>query len=116
MTTREFYDLTGGNYGEVIRRLQDEKRVARFVMLFKKDPGFEELEMSLTQGDAASAFRAAHTLKGVCLNLGFDRLFNHVNDVTELLRGGDTVRAQEEMPPLRECYREIIEAIDKLQL
>lgn len=116
MTTREFYDQTGGNYGEVIRRLQDEKRVARFVMLFKKDPGFEELEMSLTQGDAAAAFRAAHTLKGVCLNLGFDRLFNHVNDVTELLRGGDTVRAQEEMPTLRECYREIIEAIDRLQL
>ena len=32
------------------------------------------------------AFRSAHTLKGVCQNLSFDRLYEVSNELTELLR------------------------------
>ena len=34
------------------------------------------------------AFRAAHTLKGVCQNLGFTNLYQPTYDLTEVLRTG----------------------------
>jgi len=34
------------------------------------------------------AFRAAHTLKGVCQNLGFTNLYQPTCDLTEVLRTG----------------------------
>ena len=33
-------------------------------------------------------FRAAHTLKGVCVNLGFDKLYEASSKITEQLRAG----------------------------
>ena len=39
-----------------------------------------------------AAFRAAHTLKGICLNLGFSCLGKAASELAEYLRGrGDTV-------------------------
>ena len=37
-------------------------------------------------GKREEAFRAAHTLKGVCANLCFDRLLASAGQLTELLR------------------------------
>lgn len=37
--------------------------------------------------DAETAFRAAHTLKGLCMNLGFDSLYEVSSALTENLRG-----------------------------
>lgn len=34
------------------------------------------------------SFRAAHTLKGVCVNLGFDKLYEASSKLTEQLRAG----------------------------
>lgn len=41
--------------------------------------------------DAEGAFMAAHTLKGVSQNLGFDNLYEPAVVVTEALRGADAV-------------------------
>ena len=35
------------------------------------------------------AFRAAHTLKGVCMNLGFDHLYKPSFEITESLRASN---------------------------
>ena len=40
----------------------------------------------MQSGERKDAFRAAHTLKGVCANLSFDRLFSSADQLTELLR------------------------------
>ena len=37
-------------------------------------------------GKREEAFRAAHTLKGICATLSFDRLLSEVEPLTELLR------------------------------
>ncbi len=116
MTIREFYDLTGGDYEGILERFLDDSRILKFVKMFKDDPSFEELEMALAQEKADKAFRAAHTLKGVCLNLGFERLFDYTKDVTEALREKDVAKAQADMPPLRTCYREILEAVEQVHL
>ncbi len=39
--------------------------------------------------------RAAHTLKGVCLNLGFDELYEASAEITEKLRGKETAGSED---------------------
>ena len=112
MTLREFYDHTGGDYEGVLSRVFDEGRIRKYVKMFKNDPSYEELEMFLEQGDVEQAFRASHTLKGVCLNIGFSRLYSHADTITEALRGKNLKLARENMPHLRASYKEIIEGID----
>ena len=57
--------MLGGNYDEVIGRLQREELVRRFVKRFLTDRTHENLVAARKKNDVASAFRAAHTLKGV---------------------------------------------------
>ena len=86
MTTKECYEKIGSNYESVLGRFGSEALVKRFALKFLKDPSYAELSEALEVRDAERAFRAAHTLKGVCLNLGFDRLYRSAGQLTELLR------------------------------
>ena len=65
MTIREFYTVIGVNCDEVLGRLQHEELVRRFVKRFLTDRTHENLVAARNNNDVASAFRAAHTLKGV---------------------------------------------------
>ena len=49
--------------------------IGRFVRMFLQDDSFQILEEALRRGDVKEAFRGAHTLKGVCQNLGFSNLY-----------------------------------------
>lgn len=75
MTVKECYEQMGSDYEGVLERLGSEAIVKRFALKFLQDPSFAQLKESLAKNDGEEAFRAAHTLKGVCLNLGFDELF-----------------------------------------
>lgn len=74
MTLKECYDALGGNYEDTVRRLYNEKLVEKFLFKFEEDPSFENLKKALEEEDLEAAFRAAHTLKGVAQNMGFDNL------------------------------------------
>ena len=65
----------GADYNEVFRRLYNEAMIRKFVLLFPKDDSFHNLEAALKEQNVKEAFRAAHTLKGVCQNLGFSNLY-----------------------------------------
>ncbi len=86
MNLEELYGKIGGSYDAVLSRLGSEDMIRRFVMKFAGDPTFGNLARGFSEGDAEAAFRAAHTLKGVCSNLGFDRLFTTASELTEDLR------------------------------
>ena len=86
MTITQFYEKAGGEYSAVLNRLGSEAMIKRFVLKFPKDPGFAELAKGFSDRDAERAFRAAHTMKGICANLGFDSLFHSVSALTESLR------------------------------
>lgn len=87
MTVRESYEKMGANYDGVLSRLGNEMLIKKFAVKFLKDPSFQDLTDAIEQGDAEHAFRAAHTLKGICLNLGFDNLYKPSEALTEKLRG-----------------------------
>ena len=86
MTVRESYEKIGSNFDEVLRRLGSEALVKRFALKFLNDTSFQDLKDALVKKDGETAFRAAHTLKGVCLNLGFDRLYEVSAELTEKLK------------------------------
>lgn len=89
MTIKEAYAAFGGDYDDVVSRMMTEKLVTKFVLKFLNDKSYEMLCESLSNEDYDTAFRAAHTLKGVCQNLSFTKLFESSNNLTESLRGNE---------------------------
>ena len=67
-------------------RLHSEALIRRFALKFLEDQSYIQLKQALENKNYEDAFRGAHTLKGVCQNLSFDRLYEVSNDLTELLR------------------------------
>ena len=74
MSIEECYRQIGGDYNQVLARLMTPKLVARFIAKFLGDNSFDLLRTALEQGNCKEAFRAAHTLKGVCQSLGLGNL------------------------------------------
>jgi len=110
MTLKEKYINTGSNYDETIGRLGSEAFLQRLIGKFKEDNNMDLLDKALLAKDAEAAFRAAHTLKGIALNLGFTKLAKSSSDLTELLRGKSSV--PEGFAPLLDAvkadYKELI--------
>ena len=89
MTIVECYQQLGGNLENAKTRLPSDSLIKRFIIKFLDDSSYSELCDALQKGQRDEAFRAAHTLKGVCANLGFDQLENSASALTELLRPKD---------------------------
>ena len=88
MTLKECYAALGGDYDEAMGRLRSEKLVQKFVLKFLNDGSYGLLCGSLASGDRDEAFRAAHTIKGVCANLAYNALLESSEALTEALRDG----------------------------
>ncbi len=62
------------------------------------------------------AFRAAHTLKGICLNLGFDALETTSSALTEYLRASKkTEECEELMERVTVEYEKLVNALQKTE-
>lgn len=115
MTIKECYEKVGSDYDGVLKRLGSEALVKRFAVKFLNDPSFQELTDGLAAQDGEKAFRAAHTLKGVCLNLGFiTELYKVSAELTEVLRGRETAGSDELYAQVKEQYTSLTEAIREL--
>lgn len=89
MDLKTCYEQMAGDYEAVMGRLRQEEREAKFLRLFLADENFELLTRSLAGEDWPTAFRAAHSLKGVALNLGLSALAKSSSELTECLRPGE---------------------------
>ena len=115
MDLRECYAQLGGDYEAVMGRLRQEERVMKFLRLFPADENFQVLTQALEKEDWSAAFRAAHSMKGVALNLGFTALAKSASDLTECLRPGTP---EGDPAPLygkvEEDYKKTLAAIETL--
>lgn len=118
MNIREFYQEIGSDYGEVERRLGSERLVVRFVSKFVGDPTYDMLEEAFATEDPEGAFRAAHTLKGVCSNLGFGKLRQASSALTEFLRLGNHALSEGKdlLDAVREEYAAVLRAQKELNV
>ena len=114
----DFFKTVGSEAKTVLDRLGgSEMLVRKFLGKFKDDKSFSELTAALEAGDIDTAFRAAHTMKGVCANLGLDSLFKLSSEVTEILRPkaeGAIEEAKKKMPELKKEYERVLEELKKL--
>jgi len=87
MTLKECYQAMGANYDEVLGRLRSEALVRKFAIRFLDDDSHAKFQRAMEAQDGDEAFLAAHTIKGVSQNLGFTRLYETSEALTEALRG-----------------------------
>ena len=86
MTVKECYEAFGGNYEEVVSRLRTDERIARFLQKVVDDGSYKLLIDSIATNNVDEAFRAAHTLKGVCGNLSITKFGESSTALCEYLR------------------------------
>ncbi len=111
----QFYTAVGGRASEIIARLGGSAAlVQRFLGKFPADGSLAELREALSSGDTKTAFRAAHTLKGLCANLGLENLRQRASDTTELLRDDRLDDARASLPALEAEYAAVLAALKGL--
>ena len=114
MNVRECYEKMGADFDEVLGRLGTNDMVARFAKKFPDDGSFAGIFEALDKGNIQEAFRAVHTLKGVCLNLGLTQLHKVSFELTELFRAGSIDGADELLEKLKEQYEITVDSIKQI--
>ena len=115
MDLKEFYERIGGGYDEAMSQLRKEERIVKYLGMFLKDDSFSILKNAMESGDMETAFRGAHTLKGVSANLALGKLKTTSSALTEDLRGGrDIEHAKAFYPEVAMWYETVIETIKEL--
>lgn len=109
MDLKDFYQEIGGSCEEVLGRFSGmEAMVKKFLGKFKDDLSYQKLEEAVAKMDATEIDHAAHTLKGVCSNLGFSRLQKYAEDLMFHVR---EQKPMEEVPALMEKVKTEYEAV-----
>jgi len=116
MTIREVYESIGADYRDAMERLPGEAFVTRFALKFLDDKSYQNLKDALAAGNAEDAFRAAHTLKGVCQNLGFENLYVPSAALTEALRGRTFDGVADLVSPVDAEYEKTVAALNKFKV
>ena len=114
MTLKEFYEQIDGSYEDTLHRLPSEALVHRFVLKYPADPSFAQLREAVAAADWESAFRAAHTLKGVAQNLGLDNLYKVSAALTDAVRGPKPLTDPALWPPVQQAHQQVLQALAQL--
>ena len=114
MKLTELYEKLGGSCTDVLQRIPSEQMLLKFVKLYPADPSEGQLEAAVEAKDWQTAFRAAHTLKGVAQNLGFEKLQRVASEITEALRGGQELEDASLLEEVKKEHKSVISAISGL--
>lgn len=116
MTLKQCYEKMNGDYEGVSSRLCSDELIQKFMLKFMDDTTFQQLCSAVTTGNQEDMFRAAHTLKGVCSNLGFQPLYYSSSALAEHLRNGmPTENFQTLFAQVKKDYQQTILAISAFQ-
>lgn len=102
----------GGDYESVIERLNKAELIQKFLYKFLDDKSFALFEESMAKDDYSEAFRGAHTVKGICQNFSFTRLYESCDAVVQAMKAGDYKLAKELTPQFTDDYWHTIHAIE----
>ena len=114
LSMRECYELLGEDYDSVIQRLEcDEANVEPAIREFLYDEHFITFVDAMNEHAVEKAFRAAHTMKGIAANLGFEKFRSVFSEITEYLRKGDYDNAHDLLVPVGKEYIRIISVLKR---
>ncbi len=115
MTVKEAYGKMNGDYAEISARLLTDERILKFLGMFSRDTTFSNLCEQMDNENYEEAFRAAHTMKGLCQNMAFSGLLEPLIELTECLRGGNcTDGTLEYYEQVKERYQLVQTVISEL--
>ena len=114
MNLEQLYDAVGGDYQEMFNRIPSVALIEKFVRKYPTDPTVSTLETAVETADWETAFRMAHTLKGVAQNLGFQRLYTAAYALTEQLRGNQPLTDRTHLEEVRKAHQVILNAVAQL--
>ena len=114
MEIKEFYKQINSDYKDVEKRFGSLETAEYFVKKFKSDKTYSMLTEAYAENDNEKAFRAAHTLKGVAQNLGFDALYRASSALTEHLRGGQPLTEPQLLDATAAEHERVMNAIEAL--
>lgn len=97
--------------GALERFMGNTGLLKKFLLKFLDDKDYGILVKAIEDGDTDTAFKAAHTLKGVCGNLSLMGMFRLIGEQTELLRAGNLSDAAAMMPEVTAEYNKMVDVI-----
>ncbi len=117
MDLRTFYQEVGGDYDNVLGRFGGmESMVKRFLAKFGQDDSYQKLVDAVGAQDAKAVEAASHTLKGVCSNLGLERLQQLSEQILFHVRAGKPVEETAALlEPVKKEYALVMERLGALE-
>ena len=103
---------------QALKVMRKDKLVDRYIRKLLDNDLCQTLVAAGDTMDETTLYESAHALKGVCANLGLDRIANAASEITEEFRPGnsrsftdDEVKAK--IAALDEDYRHVIACIEQ---
>lgn len=112
MNIKECYEIMDANYEDVHDRLINDELILRFNKKFLSSKDYYDMLKFLEEENYPEAFRMAHNIKGLCLNLSYSGLYTVINELCEALRHG---KPNMDITPMLEVvaekYKQVIDGI-----
>lgn len=116
MDVEACYAKMNADYRAAIGLLQSDERIIKYFKIIQRDTNLEDIYKALEQNDYETAFRAAHTLKGLALNMHFTQLAQNAADLTETLRSrGENERIFPLLEKTKQTHQMVIACIASFQ-
>ena len=118
MTIQELYAKIGGNYEQAQKIMKMDKLIDRYVRKLATSGTYEKLMEAGKTMDPTLLFEAAHAMKGVCANLGLDKLAHAASEITEEFRPGAVRKLtdgeiKDKLAVLDEMYQKTVKGIEE---
>ena len=118
MTLQELYTLIDGNYEQAQKIMKMDKLIDRYVRKLKDSGIDQKLAEAGETMDPQQLFETAHAMKGVCANLGLDKLADAANEISEEFRPGNPRRFSDDevkakLQSISNLYQKTLDGIDQ---
>ncbi len=120
MTIQELYNKMEGNYDQAVRVMKSDRLIDKYIRKLKSSLIDIRLADAAETMDAVMLFESAHAMKGVCANLGLEKLAAAADEITEEFRQGNPRKMTDEevkakLAAISEQYRMTADAISEYE-
>lgn len=115
MELKEILVEAGVEYEKVLERFSGNSALLRkFICRFPQDDTYGQLQAAMDRQNLGEVEMAAHTLKGVCANLGFDALSELCNQMVRVARGQEEGSLAALFAQVTQEYQRVLHCIEEI--